>query len=153
MRRRLALIPACLMLGAVSAVAEAPALAPVQAPAQGLVQGQGEERIEVPSGQPVTLIDVIRDVAGPEGLTYRFRFLAPQIGPGGSVGFEAAVADMQFLCDAYALPRIAQDGPQPEQIVISLADMAVPFGEAAPEATQFFEAFGLSGDACLWEEY
>ena len=38
-----------------------------------------EEKIEVPSGQEVTFIDVVRDAPGPDGLTYRFRFLAPAI--------------------------------------------------------------------------
>ena len=44
-------------------------------------------------------------------------------------------------------------GPQPSQIVISLSDRAVPFGEADPEATQFFEAYRVEGGACIWEMF
>ena len=43
--------------------------------------------------------------------------------------------------------------PQPAQIVISLSDRPVPFGEAAPDATQFFEAFALQDGTCIWEMF
>ncbi len=123
------------------------------APGQVVLVGDGE-RIAVPSGQPVTLQDVIWNEAGPQGLTLRFRFIAPQIArAGGNVDFDTAAADMQALCEGFALPRLAEFGPAPAQVVISLADVAVPFGEAAPEATQFFEAFSIRDGACIWEIY
>jgi len=113
---------------------------------------QGEEAIAVPSGQAVRLIEVIHAAPGPGGLTVRFRFLAPGIARlGGTVGPEAAQADMAHLCHVYALPRLA--GPAVSQIVISLADRDVPFGAADPEATQFFEAFRVDGGACIWEPF
>ena len=112
------------------------------------------EEIAVPSGPPITFVEAIQGVPGPEGLTLRFRFLAPAIArEGGTVDAEAAFADMQALCDGYALPRIASGGPRPAQIVISLMDRDVPFGAPAPEATQFFEAFRPDGDACTWEPF
>lgn len=112
------------------------------------------ELIPVPSGQPISLQDVIWNEQGPEGLTFRFRFVAPQIArEGGTVDFEAAVGDMLALCETFALPRLPQTGPQPSQIIISLSDVPVPFGEAAPEATQFFEAFSLQDGTCIWEIY
>lgn len=108
--------------------------------------------IPVPSGQAVSLLDVIWNVPGPLGLTARFRFLAPAIAKAApKVEFEAATADMLHLCQSYALGRIAEFGPKPVQIIISLSDMPVPFGEAVPEATQFFEAYGLQDGACIWE--
>ncbi len=109
--------------------------------------------IMVPSGQEITLQDVIWNAPGPDGLALRFRFLAPGIAPGGGVEFETASADMQHLCDAYALPRVAEQGPHPEQVIISLSDVAVPFGEAAPEATQFFESYRIEDGACVWEMF
>ena len=110
--------------------------------------------IEVPSGQAVTLLDVIWNQMGPVGLTMRFRFVAPAIArDSGTVDFESAVADMQALCEGFALPRIAGLGPQPAQIVISLSDRAVPFGESAPDVTQFFEAFSIDGTTCTWEMF
>jgi len=110
-------------------------------------------RIEVPSGQEITLQDVIWNAPGPDGLALRFRFLAPGIAPGGGVDFETAAADMQHLCDGYAVPRIADQGPHPDQVIISLSDVAVPFGEAAPEATQFFESFRIEEGVCVWEMF
>ena len=108
--------------------------------------------VPVPSGQPVIFHDVITDAPGPEGLTIRFRFLAPQIARDlGAVTYDIAAADMLHLCQTYALPRVSSIGPQPSQIVISLSDMPVPFGEAVPEATQFFDAYRLEEGTCILE--
>ena len=63
--------------------------------------------ITVPSGQAVQLQDAIWNVDGPLGLTLRFRFVAPAIAPGGGVDVETAQADMQALCDSFALPRVS----------------------------------------------
>jgi hypothetical protein len=113
-----------------------------------------DEQIVLPSGQTVTLQDVVWNVPGPEGLTSRFRFIAPAIAAsGGTVDFETAAADMLWLCQNYALPRVADPGPQPSQIVISLSDIPVPFGEANPVATQFFEAYTLEDGACQWSVF
>jgi hypothetical protein len=106
--------------------------------------------ITVPSGQPVQLIDVITDTRGAKGATARFRFLAPDIA-GGGIESEVAAADMQVLCDSYALPRIDGMVPAPQQIVITLSDEEVPFGETAPNATQFFEAYSIRDGHCIWE--
>lgn len=122
----------------------------------GTTPPTGEEGlvVPVPSGQEVTLIDVIAGAEGPSGLALRFRFLAPAIAAqGGSVGFETAAADMAHLCQTFALPRVALSGPVPDQIIISLSDRLVPFGEAAPDATQFFEAYRIEGGLCIWEPF
>jgi hypothetical protein len=123
----------------------------------GSAQGAAPESpatITVPSGQIVTLQEVIWNAPGPDGLTSRFRFIAPEIsGTGGTVDTETALADMLWLCQNYALPRIAQPGPMPSQIVISLADAPVPFGEARPEVTQLFEAYSLQDGQCVWEVF
>jgi hypothetical protein len=102
----------------------------------------------------VTLQDVVWNAPGPEGLTTRFRFIAPAIAAGGgTVDFDAIAADMLWLCQTYALPRIASPGPQPSQIVISLSDTALPFGEASPDATQFFEAYTIEDGQCVWSVF
>ena len=106
--------------------------------------------IAVPSGREVALIDVITSAPGPEGATARFRFLAPGLTE-AEVGSSAA--DMQALCDGYALPRIEAMVPAPQQIVISLSSEAVPFGEAAPDVVQFFEAFQPGAGTCTWEPF
>lgn len=114
----------------------------------------GEDVITVPSGQKVTLLDVITNVPGPEGLTARFRFLAPDVArDGGRVDAETAAADMDDLCQNYALARIAEIGPQPAQIIISMSDMDVPFGETRPEATQLFNAYSIEDGSCVWDMF
>ena len=106
--------------------------------------------LDVPSGQAVTLQEVIWNVPGAQGLTLRFRFVAPDL---AALDIEAALADMQALCETYAAPRVTDFGPQPNQIIISLADAARPFGEADPDAVQYFEAYRLENGACIWEIY
>ncbi|MES2143446.1 MAG: DUF6497 family protein [Pseudomonadota bacterium] len=109
--------------------------------------------VDVPSGQPVTLIDIILNEPGPAGNTMRFRFLAPEIAPDASITFDTAVIDMAALCDSYALPRATEATPVPDQIIISLADRVVPFGQADPEAIQYFEAYRIEDGACTWEMF
>lgn len=110
--------------------------------------------LAVPSGQAVTYLDTIQAIPGPEGLTIRFRFLAPAISrENGSVRAEAAQKDMEWLCQNYALPRLPTTGPVPEQVVISLSDKPVEFGVSSPEATQYFEAYRVEGDTCRWEVF
>lgn len=111
------------------------------------------EEVSVPSGQAVTFLEAILNEPGPDGMTARFRFVASGIAAGGGVDFETAVADMEFLCQSYALPRIAGTGPTPAQVVISLSERAVPFGEAAPEVTQFFEAYRIEDGTCIWDVF
>jgi len=114
----------------------------------------GQVGVELPSGQTVTLVDIVHDAPGAAGRTARFRFLAPQIArDGGSVDAETAFGDMQALCEEYALPRLPATGPVPAQIVITLMDREVAFGQPAPEATQFFEAFRPEGTTCIWEPF
>ena len=113
-----------------------------------------DEPIPVPSGQSVTLQDVVQDAPGPEGLTLRFRFVAPAIArEGGTVDMEQALVDMEHLCQTYALPRLSNTGPRPAQVVVSLSDVPVPFGQAAPDATQYFEGYRIEGDACIWDAF
>lgn len=110
-----------------------------------------EAPLAVPSGQPVTFVEAIGTAPGPDGLTARFRFLAPQIG--AAVDFDTAAGDMAWLCQNYALPRIAGTGPQPAQIVISLADRPVAFGDSDPEVVQFFEAYRVMAGQCEPEAF
>ena len=107
-------------------------------------------QIDLPSGREVTLIDVITTAKGPAGATARFRFLAPGLTRADA---ETSVADMQALCDSYALPRTEGTVPEPQQIVISLSSDVVPFGKAAPDVVQFFEAYSKEGGECLWQPF
>lgn len=106
--------------------------------------------VEVPSGRTLSLIDVITNAPGPAGAAARFRFLAPDL---TSEDVEAAAADMQVVCDSFALPRTEGMVPAPQQIIVTFMSDAVPFGEAAPDVVQFFESFRIENGACVWEVF
>jgi Family of unknown function (DUF6497) len=108
------------------------------------------QTVSVPSGRELHLIDIITDAPGPEGAAARFRFLVPGLVP---QDLEAAFADMQAVCDSYALQRIGGVVPEPQQIIISFASAEVPFGQAAPDVVQFFESYRVEGQSCIWEVY
>ncbi|WP_425099469.1 DUF6497 family protein [Tropicibacter sp. S64] len=114
-------------------------------------QAGSDEAVPVPSGQDVSFHDMIWDEPG-GGLTYRFRFLAPAIAEGEG-DFDAMMADMEALCTGYALPRLADIGPQPGRIVITLMSAPVEFGVMTPDVTQFFESFSVADNACIWEAF
>ena len=114
--------------------------------------------IALPSGQVVTLLETIWNAPGPAGMVTRFRFLAPAINPEtapetGAVDFDTATGDVAWLCQNYALDRVMQSSPVPAQIIVSLSDRAVPFGETAPDSVQYFEAFRIENGACIWEVF
>lgn len=119
----------------------------------GDVSSPGDDAaIVLPSGQSVTLIETLANSQGPQGLVVRFRFLAPEINRDtGSVDFQAAADDIAWLCENYALARVTGTTPMPSQIIISMEDRPVPFGEADPEAVQYFEAFRIEDGVCIWE--
>jgi len=107
--------------------------------------------VDMPSGQSLELQEVLVDQVATE-TWLRFRFVAPYIARDtGAVDFAQVGADMTYLCDALAIPYMAQHALNGEVIVISLADRVTEFGVSDPEATQFFEAFRLSNDTCIWE--
>lgn len=107
--------------------------------------------LEVPSGQPVELQEVLIDDVGGE-TWLRFRFIAPEIARDtGSIDNAAAAPDMMHLCTTLALPYITQYDLEGQVIVVSLADRITEFGVPDPDSTQFFEAFRMQDDTCIWE--
>lgn len=110
-----------------------------------------EERIVLPSGLQAELQEMLWDRPG-GGLVYRFRFVASEF-TGADDAFDTAMADLEFLCNSYALPRVAGTGPQPGRIIISLADRPSEFGQFDPDVTQVFEAYTVENGACIWEMF
>jgi hypothetical protein len=108
------------------------------------------DRLDVPSGRALSLIDIVTNAPGPSGATARFRFLAPGL---TAADLEASAADMQAVCDSFAILRIDGMVPAPQQIIISFSSEAVPFGEAAPDVVQFFESYRPENGACVWEAF
>jgi hypothetical protein len=110
--------------------------------------------LPVPSGQGVTLLDIIWNSEGPEGVTPRFRFLAPAIArSGGSVSYELAEMDLQHLCDEFVLAALGENGPLPATVLLTLADRAIEFGVSDPDSTQYTEMFRLDGTTCIREVF
>ncbi len=108
--------------------------------------------IVVPSGQSVTLQDVIWNSVGPQGPVARFRFVAPSIArAAGSLSADQVTADLLHLCENVVLNTLAQKGALPPNVMVSMADRAVPFGETVPDATQFFESYRIDGNRCISE--
>jgi hypothetical protein len=110
------------------------------------------EAVSVPSNQPVTLEELFFEEA--DEVILRARFLAPHIARAqGLIAHEVALADMAHLCQSYILPLLASEPVMPTQIIVSLSDIALPFGEADPQATQFFEAYRIADGTCISEMY
>lgn len=119
-------------------------------PAPSPAQDPGEA-VAVPSGQEVRFVEMLRDAGGASGPTIRFRFVAPAIArDGGAVDFDTAAADMEHICREFVLPRLSGEAAV-GQVVISMSDRPVAFGQPAPEATQYFEAFSVQDGDCVWE--
>ena len=105
--------------------------------------------VVLPSGLEVELQEMLWDRPG-GGLVYRFRFVAPELSVKDE-DFEALRADLEHLCNDFALPKLANVGPEPSQIIISLADRQSEFGVIDPDVTQVFEAYSVENGACIWE--
>lgn len=108
--------------------------------------------VDVPSGQPVDLHEVlVEDMGGETWL--RFRFVAPAIaGDAGQIGFADAEPDMRHLCTTLAIPYADAYGLAGDVIVVSFADRPTEFGAPDPDATQFFEAYRPRDGVCIWED-
>jgi hypothetical protein len=105
---------------------------------------------DVPSGQPVTLHEVLVDAQ--DTTTYlRFRFIAPQIGK--DVDFDVAGPDMMHLCQNVALGYMTDYALEGDKIVISFMDRITEFGVPDPDAVQYFEAFKPKNDTCMWDDF
>ncbi len=106
--------------------------------------------VALPSGLQAEFHEMLWDRPG-RGLVYRFRFVAPQFEKTDDV--DMVMADMQHLCSYYALPKLANTGPMPGQVIISLADKPSEFGQYDPDVTQVFEAYSVKDGSCIWEMF
>jgi hypothetical protein len=116
-----------------------------------VLMGAPASAMDVPSGQPVALQEVLVDQLGDE-TWLRFRFVAPQIRAGDAgLDYETVADDMAHLCTTTALPYMAEYALAGDVIVVSLADSETEFGQADPDVTQFFEAYRPVDNICIWE--
>jgi len=109
------------------------------------------QEFSAPSGLRLYLGGVVLEPAA--GIA-RFRFVAPAIDPaGGGVPYEAVAGDFGWLCERLAIPALRSNAQDLGQIIISIADRDVVFGTIDPDATQFFEAYAVDGETCVWEAF
>lgn len=106
--------------------------------------------VVVPSGHDVSVMDVILEEATQIA---RFRFLMPAIGGATPVAFADVLPDIEYLCNDLAIPGLAANGWDAQEIVISLADAEVPFGTVTAEVTQYFQPFRVENETCIWEDF
>lgn len=107
----------------------------------------------LPSGQSVTLHEVLLDTVGDEAWV-RFRFLAPAIAPGAQqLAFDLAQGDMTHLCENLVQDYLATERLEADKIAVSLMDRIVPFGVSDPDATQFIEVYSIENGRCIWEVF
>ncbi|QGY00315.1 hypothetical protein EI983_05660 [Roseovarius faecimaris] len=110
----------------------------------------GSAGVSLPSGLEAELQEMLWDRPG-QGLVYRFRFVAPAFEQTDDV--ERTMTDLEHLCTHFALPKLANTGPLPNQIIISLADKPSEFGQYDENVVQVFEAFRVENDTCIWEVF
>lgn len=82
----------------------------------------------------------------------RFRYITPEISrETGTLSFAQAEPHMAHLCVTQALPYMAEHNLTADVIIISFADRITEFGVPDPQATQFFEAYRIKNQTCIWE--
>ncbi|WP_246107438.1 DUF6497 family protein [Puniceibacterium confluentis] len=110
----------------------------------------GGQTVTLPSGRSAQFQELIEEVSG-EISVARFRFVAPWVADGPDYG--SVAADMEELCQTYAVSALEGAAADPARIIISLAQSATEFGVANPDITQFFESFSLRNGLCIWEAF
>ncbi|UWQ16116.1 DUF6497 family protein [Jannaschia sp. M317] len=108
----------------------------------------------VPSGQAVVLWQVLWERIDGQGTQAILRFIAPEVArDGGSVDFETAQTDMNWLCETHGLPVAGLAYARSDEIVITLMDRAVPRGATDPEATRYFAVYRVADGRCAAVDY
>ena len=108
----------------------------------------------VPSGQAVVLWQVLWERVDGQGTQAILRFIAPAVArEGGSVDYDRARDDMDWLCETHGLPVAALPYARSDSIVVTLMDRPVPRGATDPEATQYFGLYRVENGTCEAENY
>jgi len=113
--------------------------------------GALEETPAVPSGNDIHLQEILFETRQDNTEVARFRYVMPLIRQG--VEFAEIVDDFEHLCIGVAVPYLAIEGKEVDQVIISMADRETEFGVTTTLATQFFEAFAVENGSCIWEGF
>lgn len=111
----------------------------------------GADEAMLPSGQAVRFFEGFIETQ-PDGARWaRFRYVLPGLRQGAAG--EAVEADFAHLCSAEVLPRLNAAGEVVDQVIVSLMDKPVEFGQSDPGTVQFFESFAIRDGRCIWEGF
>ena len=109
--------------------------------------------IRLPSGLVVNRQEVRLEPVGAvtHGVTtVRLRYVSTQLEE-KAFPFERIEGDFAKLCSSFGLKIRSQSAPQAEQVIISIASRPTAFGETAPNVVQYFDAFRVEQDTCVWD--
>jgi hypothetical protein len=120
---------------------------------EALPEGELDESepLDQPPAEDPEAADQEEGTAATGGLA-RFRLVVPGLGEEGAA-YEDVAGDFAWLCESLALPALDANGWAPTEVVISLSDREVPFGETDPEAVQFFEGFRVADGTCIAQAF
>ena len=119
--------------------------------ALGLAMPATAQEIDVPSGAPMTLHEVMLEN---DPMLARFRFVSAAIDPAGAGrGFADLVDDLQYLCDQVVIPSLAANDWAGEDVVISVSSQIAEFGVFDEGITQFFQPYRIADGACVWTDF
>lgn len=104
----------------------------------------------VPSGLGMSLLEVLEETQPNGQLWLRLRFVAPEL---TLIARDKLQNDFDVLCADYAVDYEPVTRVDPVQAVISISSSPVEFGTTAPDVPQYFEAFRLENDTCIWEPF
>jgi len=122
----------------------------------GALPAQAGGLADVPSGQDIWPYEYLwEDHTGAEGGRETWlvlRFLTPGIAQsGGTVDFDKAAPDLDYLCREIGLPVVQMSGGGVDLVLVNLMDKPVPRGLRDSSATQFMSSYRLEEGACKWE--
>ena len=108
-------------------------------------------RAEAPSGQRVTLADVIPEEQPWSGeMQVVVRLVAPAIADDTLTNSQLR-ADMDWACHTWGVPAARELSAPPERVVVEMMAAPAPRGEATPGIRRIFESYRLEGPVCVWE--
>ena len=105
----------------------------------------------MPSGNDIYLQEILYELRDDQSRVARFRYVMPLIRQG--VEFVEIEEDFFHLCIGVAVPYLATEGEQVDQVIISMADRETEFGVLNTLATQYFDAFSVENGTCIWEGF
>ena len=122
--------------------------------ALGLVPGVAKAAgtgVQLPSGLEAGLMEGFVEVQ-PDGERWaRFRYVMPALA--ATADFDLVQQDFIVLCESQALPMMSDAGNQVSQVIVSLRDKPLEFGQSDPGTVQYFETFAIRDGRCIWEEF